>query len=152
MHTAIVPMHINIIEDVPMTDIKAIEADLAAKMNEFYRALTEGCPEKYDSLWADLKELWLQMELSGIQYKGSCQGNSITVFLWCPDSHAMSRLLQMLESGNLEKMFQRTLTFLAKEVLSFSLRINRKEWKLAEYYFQVSGKVQHEDFYIFLLW
>lgn len=135
---AIVPVHINITEDMPTRDIKAIESDLAVKMNEFYKALINGCTEKYNSLMTDVKELWLQMELSGIRYKGSCQGNSITVFLWCRDSRAMSRLLQMLESGNLEKMLMRTLTFLAVEVLSFSVKINRMEWKLAESYFQVS--------------
>lgn len=141
--TAIVPVHINITEGMPTKDIKAMEYDLAAKLNEFYEALMDGSTEKYNSLWTDVKELWMQMELSGIRYKGSCQGNSITVFLWCRDSRAMSRLLQMQESGSLEKMLQQTLTFLANKVLSFSLKINKPEWKLAECYFQLSGK-DHE--------
>lgn len=140
--TVIVPVHVNVTDYMPTRDIKAIECDLAVKMNEFYEALMDGCTEKYNSFWTDVRELWLQMELSGIRYKGACQGNSITVFLWCRDNRAMSRLLQMQESGNLAKMLQQTLTFLANEVLSFSLKIIEKEWKLAECYFQVSGKDQ----------
>lgn len=138
-----VPIHINITMQITTRDRKVIERELANRLNQLAETLLVKPPSKElhgkrRQHWTDIQSLWMELELSGIKFKTSKQGNSVEVYLWCQNSQSMCHLSEIKDSGTLERLFDRTLQHLANEneELSFSMRIIENEWRLAENYFQ----------------
>lgn len=155
-----VPVHVDVTSNRPAPrDLKVIEENLAIKLAEFSKTLSEGTGtmEKKREHYEKIKDLWLEMELNGIRYLSSRRGDSVAVYLWCSSRSSMVHLCRMRDSGDLGFLLEETMKLLAEENdterLSFSLKVIDKEWNLAKCYFQASGlyDVYGDRMFIFLL-
>lgn len=140
-----VPVHVDVNSNQPARDLKVVEEDLAIKLTEFAKTLSEGTGtmEKKRNHYEKIKDLWLEMELNGIRYLSSRRGNSVAVYLWCRSRSSMVHLCRMRDSGDLGFLLEGTMQLFVEEKnaekLSFSLKVIDKEWNLAKCYFQDSG-------------
>lgn len=138
-------MHVDVTSNWHTRDLKVVEEDLAIKLKEFAKTLSEGTGtmEKKRKHYEKIKDLWLEMELNGIRYLTSQRGNSVAVYLWCRSRSSMVHLCRMRDSGALGFLLEETMQLFVEEnnaeKLSFSLKVIDQEWNLAKCYFQASG-------------